>query len=415
MMAGLGATGRRFIGGLLLLFLSAVALAHESAHAAHAPAAPRHDMAKMWADNLSRAAGTGVSVAADENGGLWLARMQGGHILVSRSDDGGKSFPAGVKVNPLPEGILADGQNRPKIAVRGGVVAVLWAQALPRVFAGHIRFARSLDGGKTFSEPQTINDNREEIGHGFPALAMRDGGRIAIAWLDAREKSASSMADRKYVGSAVYYAVSDDAGATFAGNQKLADHSCECCRVALAFDHDGVAVAFWRHVFGANIRDFAMARLEAQGRLQRASEDNWEISACPHHGGDIAIDAEGGRHMVWFTGNPQRAGLFYRRADGTRMGAPRAFGDPDAQAGNPAVFVRGKSVHIAWREFDGQRYRLMGMNSDDRGESWSPVRALGSSAGAADLPLFVAGAGRPWLAWSSAAEGVRIFDMDTLQ
>jgi hypothetical protein len=381
-----------------------------SAHE-HAPAKAGQDMARMWAETIAREVGTGVSLAADEAGVLWLARMQGGHVRVSRSDDGGKQFSEAVKVNPLPESILADGQNRPKIAVRGGVIAVSWAQALPKLHAGHIRFSRSLDGGRTFSPARTVNDNHDEIGHGFGALAMNDHGQLAVVWLDSRDSVAARKAGQKYLGSSVYYALSDDAGATFAPNRKLADHSCQCCRIGLGFDADGVAVAFWRHVFGSNIRDFALARLEPKSRVVRASEDHWAIDACPHHGGDIAVDAEGGRHLVWFSGNPEKTGLFYRRAEGAHTGAPRAFGDAEAQAGNPAVFALGKSVYVAWREFDGKNYRLLTMRSADRGENWSAAHVVATSAAAADLPLFVAGAAKPLLAWSSALEGVRIFDL----
>ena len=37
----------------------------------------------------------------------------------------------------------------------------------------------------------------------------------------------------KYRGAAVYFAVSDNQGASFRGDFKLADYSCECCRIAM--------------------------------------------------------------------------------------------------------------------------------------------------------------------------------------
>lgn len=394
---------------LSLLSLAGSLSAHE--HVPAAPVAKRHDMSKMWAEMISRNAGSGVSLAADEAGGLWLIRMHSGHVWVSRSDDGGQRFSSEVKVNPVAEAILAEGQNRPKIAVRRGVVVVSWAQALPKVFAGHIRFSRSTDGGQSFSAPVTLNDNREEIGHGFSALSISDKGQVAVIWLDGRERSAAVRAGKKYIGSAVYYAISDDGGARFAANVKLADNSCECCRIAIAVDVDGIPVAQWRHVFGANVRDFAIARLETGAKIVRASEDGWEIDACPHHGGDIAIDEKGRRHLVWFTGSQKSPGLFYRYADAQGMSVPIPFGDLDAQAGNPAVFSGSGRVFLAWREFDGKAYRLMMRRSDDAGINWGAPRVIASTAGAADLPLFVSGAKTPLLGWSSLDEGVRVFDL----
>jgi hypothetical protein len=389
-----------------MLMAAAPAIAHER----HQNDAARDRMTRHWQERLNAAVGSAVSVAADEKGVLWLARMENGHVWISRSDDGGKRFAHEVKVNPEPEAILADGQNRPKVVAGGGVIAVTWAQALPRLHTGHVRFARSIDGGRTYSAPVTVNDDLDEIGHSFGTLALSDTGRLALVWLDGRERAAALKRGGSYRGSSVQYVLSNDRGATFTPNRKLADHSCECCRIGLAFDPEGEAVAQWRHVFGDNIRDFAMAPLRADSTIVRASHDDWQISACPHHGGDLDIDEGGRRHLVWFTGSPKGAGIYYRFADGARMSMPLALGNPDAQAGNPTVFARNGRVTLAWREFDGARYRVLAQHSADRGSTWSEAREVAVAEKSADLPLFVAGARTPLLAWYADGE-VRIFDL----
>lgn len=385
--------------------------AHEAKHDAKSTK-PGHDMNKMWAEMRTRAVGMAISVAADEKGKLWLVRMQDGHIRVSHSEDGGKHFSEGVTVNPQPEAILAENQNRPKIAVRNGVIAVTWVQALPKLFAGNIRFARSVDGGRTFSEPVTVNDDHGEISHGFSALTLDRNGHVTLAWFDGRERDTADKAGQKYVGTAVYYAVSEDSGASFSTNRKLADHACECCKIGMTLDSDGVPVVFWRHVFEGGMRDFALARLDSQLKVLRASEDDWKIDACPHHGGDIAVDETGSRHLVWFTGNPKNPGLFYRRSDGENMTVPYAFGDLDFQPGNPAVFAHIKKVYLVWREFDGNNYRLMISVSADNGDTWSAARAVAMTDGAADLPVFVVGTYKPLIVWNSMKDGVRFFDVE---
>lgn len=386
--------------GLLLGALPAGA--HE-----HPAATP---MARHWQERLTAAKGSAVSVAADEQGRLWSVDMRQGQLWLSRSTDGGKTFAEIGKVNAQPEAILADGQSRPLIAVHGQAVVVSWSQALPKLHTGHVRMARSEDGGLSFAPPVIVNDNREEIGHGFNAMKMDRRGNLAVAWLDGRERSAATRKGGKYAGSSVYYATSGDYGKTWTANAKLADNTCECCRIGLAFGPDGTAVAQWRHLFAGGVRDFATAALKPGAPLQRASEDGWEISACPHHGGDLAIDADGRRHYVWFTGSARKPGLFYRYADGTQFGTALAFGDLDAQAGHPTVFADEKQVAVVWREFDGQRYRLRRMLSSDRGETWSAPATVAEAEGATDLPLFVHGAARPLVAWGTAA-GVRIVDL----
>ena len=386
--------------GLLLGALPAGA--HE-----HPAATP---MARHWQERLTAAKGSAVAVAADEQGRLWSVDMRQGQLWLSRSSDGGKSFAEIGKVNAQPEAILADGQNRPQIAVHGQVVVVSWSQALPKLHTGHVRMARSEDGGVSFAPPVIVNDNREEIGHGFNAMKMDRRGNLAVVWLDGRERSAAARKGGKYAGSSVYYATSSDFGKTWTANRKLADNTCECCRIGLAIGPDGTAVAQWRHLFAGGVRDFATAALKPGAPVQRASEDGWEISACPHHGGDLAIGADGRRHYVWFTGSARKPGLFYRYADGAQFGPAVAFGDLDAQAGHPTVFADGKNVAVVWREFDGRRYRLRRMQSADRGASWSAPSTVAEAEGATDRPLFVQGAAQPLVAWGTA-DGVRVIDL----
>lgn len=406
---------KHFIAAIFMAVISAAIPFTEAAEHAHdaKAAKPKHDMNKMWAEMRTRAVGMAVSVAADEKGVLWLARMQDGHLKVSRSEDNGKHFSEEVTVNPQPEAILAEGQNRPKIAARNGVIVVTWVQALPKVFSGNVRFARSVDEGKTFSAPVTVNDDHEETSHGFSTLTLDDRGHVTVVWFDGRERDAAVKSGQEYIGSTVYYAVSEDGGASFSANRKLADHACECCRISMTLGVNDTPFVFWRHIFDGSMRDFALARLGAQPRVVRASEDGWEINACPHHGGDIAADAVGDIHLAWFTGNPEHPGLFYRRIDGEKMTTttPHAFGDLDFQPGHPAVFAHDKQVFLAWREFDGDNYRMMTSVSADRGDTWSTARIVATTSGAADLPIFVTDAHKPLVVWNSTQDGIRLFDV----
>ena len=106
-----------------------------------------------------------------------------------------------------------------------------------------------------------------------------------------------------YRGAAIYRNVSRDGGATFSPDAKVADHACECCRIALAKGSDGRLRALWRHVFPPNVRDHAFA-LIADGQpanaYTRATYDGWRVDGCPHHGPSLAADDAQGFHAVWF-------------------------------------------------------------------------------------------------------------------
>src|SRR5574343_897713 len=381
------------------LLMAGGAVAHGD-HAHPGAATPKVDYAKVGLEKQQTAPRLAVAATFDDRGRLWLARVVGQQIFVSQSADAGRSFGEAVAVNREPELISADGEARPQIAAVGQRIYVSWTQALPQPFAGHIRFAVSEDGGKTFAEPLTVNDDSRPITHRFNAM-LADANGVTLAWIDKRDGTGNS----DYSGAAIYTARSTDGGRSFEPNRKLADHSCECCRIAIAADPDGTPVAFWRQIFGKNTRDFALARLDQP--LRRASEDGWEIDACPHHGGALAIGRDGARHLAWFTGVERSPGLHYRRIVGDTQTPPLPFGNLDAQAGHPQVAVSGRHVTLVWREFDGRLNLIRAMHSRDNGNRWSAPTTLARTAGAADDPLLVSGRQALWLVWNTTADGLR--------
>lgn len=352
-----------------------------------------------------------ISATVDAQGRIWLARVEKQTVLVSHSVDEGQHFSVPVAVNAQPENIGAEGENRPKIVVtRNGTLHLTWTQLLSTPYTGEIRYARSTDDGKTFSTPITINDDQRLTSHRFESLVSDGGDRLAIAWLDGRDRDAAKGKGDKFAGVSVYVARSDNNGASFQANRKLADHTCECCRTALAWTAAG-PVALWRNVYGTNTRDFALAHLDS-GKPQRLADDEWSIDACPHHGGGIATGGDGTLHAVWYTQGRNRQGLFYRQVKGERMSAPMAFGDARAQAGHATVAADGQTVLITWREFDGEAYGALTLLSRDGGVHWRAPRRIATTADAADYPVPLIYNGRVQVVWNTLREGVRVLEAE---
>ncbi len=378
------------------------------------------DRNQMWQASLARAP-LAVTVAFDRAGRLWRARVHDGQVWLDRSLDQGRHYSDAVAVNTQPERIAADGENRPKLAFGlADEIYVSWTQSLEVPFSGHVRFARSLDGGGHFSAPRTVNDNREAISHRFDSMLVTPAGHIHLVWLDKRDAQAAVRAGRRYTGISVYAAVSTDRGTSFAANRKLADHSCECCRIALTIDPgavigamdfaNGTPVLVWRHVFATNTRDHALLRLDDQSQPVRVTHENWAVDACPHHGPALGIGADGVYHLAWYSGAENRRGLFYAysRDRGQTFSAPLTVGNPDAQAGHPQVLAVGTGVWLAWKEFDGQQTVIRVQRSRDGGRTFTLPVTLATSASASDHPLLVSDGARVLLSWNSAAEGHRV-------
>jgi hypothetical protein len=369
----------------------------------------------------AKSAELATSAAFDKDGRLWAVTKQaaGGeeYVVVQSSGDLGKTWSEPRRIQQAAEPVAANGEARPHIAFgTKGEIYITYTKPVAFPHIGDIRFVRSLDGGKTFSAPVTVHANRDVITHSFESTVVDRSGRIVVAWIDGRDAVAAKAKQQGYKGSAVYYAVSGDGGATFRGDYKVADHSCECCRIALALNAAGRPVAMWRHVFAPNIRDHALAELGENGvagAVQRATFDDWRIDACPHHGPSLAFAADGTRHQVWFNGREDGGGAMYARANAAGvLGKPVVLGS--AQASHPDVAVAGRQVAVAWKQFDGKATAILARVSGDGGATWRE-QELGQTAGESDQPRLVASPTAIVLVWRTQNEGIRVIPVGGAQ
>lgn len=356
--------------------------------------------------------GIAASATVDARGNLWAVQAAGRLLKVQRSTDAGRSWHAPVTVNTLPEGIETSGDSYPKIAAGpGGELYVTWTRPMAKPYTGEIRFSRSLDGGRSFSPPVTLHRDRQDITHRFDSVTTTADGRVLVAWIDKRDQVLAAKAKQAYRGAAVYYAVSNDRGASFGGDTRLADYSCECCRIALLPRADGSVLALWRQVFDPNIRDHALGRINADGSpgvVRRATFDDWRIDACPHHGPSLAVDAAGRMHAVWFSQGVNGAGVFYGRLeDGGVSGQRRVGGDTAEHADLAAI---GNRLAIAWKAFDGERSRLHAMTSGDAGASWRSVE-LAATAGPSAQPRLLVRQDRFYVFWHTRGEPLSVHEI----
>lgn len=374
---------------LALTWLLAMASLASAQHAGHVPAA------------VSRA-DLGSSAAFADDGALWAVGKQGEHVVWRVSRDFGASWSQPALVNVDPEPVAADGDSRPKIVVgKSGQLFVTWTRPLALPYTGEVRFARSLDAGKHWSAPVTVHADRQQITHRFDAMAVDRQGKLFIAWIDKRDQALAKAAGTPYHGAAIYFAVSDDDGASFRGDFKLAEHSCECCRIALLARPDTGVTALWRHVFAPNIRDHAIADLNADGSagaIRRATFDDWAIDACPHHGPSLARDSDGTLHAVWFHLGKTTPGVSYGRLRNGAIEGQRVLGGNGAAHAD--IAIDGRRLLLVWKDFDGQRTWLRALRSDDAGEQWLEL-TLADTGDMSDQPRALMHNGRFHVFWNT--------------
>lgn len=354
------------------------------------------------------AAGLGTSAALDPAKQVWIAYAQSTsketHVELARFDANANRFDTPLRVNTVAEPVAADGENRPKLAFGPrGEIYVTWTSPTSDRYTGDVRFARSLDGGATWSTPIVVHRDRQRISHRFESLIVDGEGRVFVAWLDKRDLVKQGPG---YAGAALYYAYSEDRGETWHGDFKVADHSCECCRIALTLDPSGRPLAMWRHVFAPNERDHAVAVLTTDPRshdFSRVTSDRWAIDACPHHGPSIAIDGEV-RHAVWFNQIEGEGRVFYGQlapgSDPTRVRAlPRGATHADVATAKGVVVV-------AWKRYDGSATLAETLISRDRGATFETGPVL-RTQGDSDQPRLLSSGDEVTLVWRQA-EGTEI-------
>jgi len=362
--------------------------------------------------------GTGAAIAPD--GTVWLVGLNTDQkLFVQQSRDPVRGEWSAPRVlDTGADAISADGENRPKIAFGpNGAVVISYTQPLDKPYTGRIRMLHSEDGGLSFSSPFTVHHDNAVITHRFESIAFDGKGDLHVVWIDKRDQVAA--ADKHYVGAAIYQAISHDGGRSFDVETKVAEHSCECCRVALATDGDGVLHAMWRHVFGQSIRDHAFANLQLGPAppIQRASFDEWNVQACPHQGPGLAWagtgDPRSAYHAVWFGIRKESGGdvpaVRYARLDA--KGAPvtgtvRRL--PDVSAEHADVAAIGARVLVVWRSFDAGQTRLRSWTSTDNGQTFS-VRDLGNTIGNNDQPHVITDGQRMLVLWRTD-HGVQVYE-----
>ena len=416
---------RHKIGALVLAFAAVSAWAQQPpaatpiAPVAQTPAMPAHTMPAKHAPRAQL--GSGVAFAPD--GSLWLVGLDthGSLFVQTAPANQLQQWGAPRVLDTQGDAISADGENRPKLVFGPkGWVVISYTQPLPKPNTGFIRMLRSRDGGQTFSAPVTVHTDRQEITHRFEAIDFDAQGLLHTVWIDKRDLEAAPKVGNKstYRGAAIYRNVSRDGGATFGPDLRVADHSCECCRITLAQGADGKLRAMWRHVFAPDVRDHAIAVLDAGTALAaappappalvRATYDEWHINACPHHGPALVAGEQGGFHTVWFgmrqQGDANVAAVRYARlnADGSPvLDSVRAL--PDDRAEHADVQAAGPRVAVVWRSSDGARTTVKAWLSTDGGRSFAQ-QVLGEVTGPNDFPRLVQHAGRMVAVWRTATE-----------
>jgi len=354
-----------------------------------------------------------VSSVFAPNGDLWRLWAENASLYFQISTDNGLTFSTSNRIAIEEEKISARNENRPKIAFdKYQGVYVSWASPKEKKYSADIRFSYSSDYGKTFTKPITVNDDNLLTGHSFNEMLVTDEGDISIVWLDSRLAYQRRKEGKKTNGSALYFGKANYRKNELRfSNKQLANNTCVCCRIAIDFNNQGELAILWRHIYGDNIREFALLTLAQDDNVQQApyqiSYDHWKINGCPHQGGAISINDYNRYHLVWFNQGDAGKGIFYASSNdqGKSLTKPISVGVQSAQAAHPHLNTNGNNIDIVWTQFNGVEHELWHQRSKNNGESFSEVVLLTTATDGADRPFIIKKGSTSYVSWHRPKQG----------
>ena len=294
-------------------------------------------------------------------------------LMFARSTDGGASFSTPRRITPEPGAVWGFSVSNPQIVVEnGGTIHVLYpANAVdPRSERMVVvnRYMRSSDGGKTFSAPRTLNDPNLDVAHGtFLHGGVSQAHAFAALGVSPAGKVMSYWIDTRHMSS------DTQAGAIYG---------------AISEDHG--------ETFGP---DFMV----------------WKDGVCPCCQLTLAIPSEDevflGLRKVY---GENRDSSVACSTDGGRN-----FDEPVSVVNKPweikgcplkptAVAVDGDNIYTAWYSAGESPKGAYFARSKDRGESFEPAIEIHPGALIADAPVVAAlRDDRVFLAWHGKVDGGR--------
>jgi hypothetical protein len=286
-------------------------------------------------------------------------------VWFSRSADRGATWSVPVAVSPVGERLRLEPESSPRMVCddtgRLGIAWSAWAEStLVAVRMTDLRFASSFDGGRTWSEPVTVNDDTTS-GAGsqsFQDLAIRTEGGLYAAWLDSRPGLDRPLAeDTCRRDASIWFARSEDFGAHWGANIAHWSNVVPNSRVSVVVTPGGDIFAAFRKHYRGGIRDVVLGR--PGGPPVRLYLDAWRIHDCPPSSPAIALSRDGTLRMAWYTGAPARPGVWFRQA------VPELL---DSTSAPVAVLVGDglPTVHIGIGE-GGMSGTLLALDADSAG------------------------------------------------
>ena len=327
------------------------------------------------------------------------------NLFMAKTKNIGDSFSTAISVNSEKDEVSAHGENGPKLKQgKGRGIFAAW------VGKRDIKFARSMNFGKSFGPAIRVNDDKGKASQSFFSMEVAPDGKIFTAWLDGRDKKSGKPGTSSF-----YIARSVDQGKSFEKNIKVSGDVCPCCRAALAFGDNGEIFASWRHVYENNERIIVVATSLDGGQTWtnpvKVTKEGWKVNGCAHSGPTMKY-VNGKIFISWYTGKDDKAAikLAYSSDRGNSFNLIEDIHGRTLDANHPNMIINGKEAWIIFQGRDPnqsggwgrEKAWLVQVKSDNEISKPSPLPSTGDGVA---YPYLVKGnGGRIYATWTEVGQ-----------
>ncbi len=360
--------------------------------------------------NVTGSAGFSTgSVRADASGVLHAvtdddaAQVQGSDVFYRRSTDGGATFSAPLKLNAAGSTAY---ENAFTIDPTGRIF-VVWSGRASGETSPRVYFARSTDGGATFSTPAAVSATGGRAA--LPNVVADRNGNVVVAWYDV---GGTFVVD---------WSRSTNAGTSFTSPRSISDAPAVLARPGLAIDSKNDAWLAWTRqtsvlVGATSVIRLATSKAGAAFANTTTVSDPTVFAFVP----DLATGPDDSVGLAFYT-RPVVAGTLQNRQitflrstnGGAAFSSPVFLSTAADQSYVPAVsFEASGAIDVAWEEFDASDVQsdVFVARSTDGGKTFSAPANLSSDGGfsgsAGDPADGIGGPGRA--AVSAGANGTLV-------
>jgi len=342
-----------------------------------------------------------------------------GDIFFARSIDDGQTWGTNIKINDDPPGVE---QSAPYLATQGDGVYLVWHDEREGD-AGDVYFARSTDGGQSWSTDQRVNENPDSV-VGDPAIATGAGSRLHVTWA---------------ISTALIYANrSTDAGQSWEGHVAVGGEAFDLGSFTgyfapgIATNGSGDVYVAWKDPRNAFLDLSCNCLRDMDVFASRSTDNGGSWGADVQITGDDGLSSQSRPHLaysdgtlftVWtdsrdvaLTDDRHPAIYFARSVDGDQTWNPTNLqintNEVSSIALNPVVAADDDGVlYVSWSgDYLDTARDIFFARSLDNGDTWQVERrvntdAIGARQGAPALALSTTG--RVYLAWHDERNGTQ--------